>query len=220
MTWTAQISVFLYGLVMAALVLRILTRHKPVGVTLAWLLLIVAVPVAGFGLYLLFGERYIGFLRASRAKEMYQFYGQWVQRLSDHGSVHGAHPDALAKPLWDQTYGAIRLPAFNHNELTLLELPDEILANILSDIEHSQTSVFMEFYILDLGGQVETILTALEAAHDRGVDVRLILDSVGSRSFLRSSRRKELESRGIKIVQALFANPFRLLMRRIDIRMH
>ena len=52
--------------IVIAMSLRVIMRKPPVGVALAWLFLIAAVPLAGILFYLLVGERRVGQQRARR----------------------------------------------------------------------------------------------------------------------------------------------------------
>ena len=64
-------------------------------------------------------------------------------------------------------------------------------------------------------------IDALFAARRRGVSVRLLVDDFGSRNFLRSNARRDLEAAGVEIASAM---PMRLLqlfdLQRADIRLH
>ena len=47
---------------------RVIMKRRPVGVSLAWLALIYAIPIVGVATYILFGEIRLGRKRADRAK--------------------------------------------------------------------------------------------------------------------------------------------------------
>ncbi|MCF6186553.1 MAG: cardiolipin synthase, partial [Desulfobulbaceae bacterium] len=54
----------------------------------------------------------------------------------------------------------------------------------------------------------------------RGVRCRLLLDSLGSKLFLRSSQCRELEAQGVEVIECLPAGLFRALFVRVDLRNH
>src|SRR5262249_30975769 len=67
--WLAH-GVFLADLVIrVGLSARVITRRLPVGVPLAWLAIILILPLVGAGLYLVLGEYRLGRRRARRAAE-------------------------------------------------------------------------------------------------------------------------------------------------------
>ena len=220
MTWAAVYSVLVFVVVTLGLGLRILTRNKSVGVTLAWLFLIMIFPIGGGVLYLIFGEQNLGFSRARRAKEMYLFYGKWVLGLKNHPSRLDPAQHYAARPLWDQSYGAIRLPAFQHNSLTILDTPEAILAAMHGDIIRARSSILLEFYICQADGRILALLEELIPVVKRGVDVKMLLDSVGSRQFFRTRICQRLRAAGVQIIEALHANPLRMLIQRQDLRLH
>ncbi|WP_234919303.1 PLDc N-terminal domain-containing protein, partial [Aeromonas veronii] len=58
---------------------RVVMKRRPIGVSLAWLALIYAIPFAGVGFYVLFGEIKLGRRRAERAQAMYRPYSIWIR---------------------------------------------------------------------------------------------------------------------------------------------
>ena len=215
------VAVFIaYILVIVLFGGRVLIRKKPIGVTLSWILLIITLPVIGVVLYLLFGESYVGFYRARRAKFAFQRFVENVSTDPDHPLIVSQQVEDPANPLWNQTFGAMKLPAVRGNSVGLLPDADSALAQLLADIENASSSIHMEFYICQLGGRVDGIFDALANAVSRGVDVRVMCDSVGSRALLKSAALDAIRHKGIRVEEALHANLFRVLIRRQDLRMH
>ena len=54
----------------------------------------------------------------------------------------------------------------------------------------------------------------------RGVKVCLLLDSVGSKAFLKSAICKEMRAKGIEITEALHVNLFGCSSTEFDLRQH
>ena len=204
-----------YALVLFGLSFRILLRRRPVGVTLAWLLFIYILPGMGMALYLLFGERYLGSLRAKRAAEQFKHYSQWLHSLK----VPTFLPDAAPKVM-KLVHQAIGAPALNVERWKVLSQSDELYSTLLDDINRAEKVIFAEFYIIEVKGNVHRVVDALIAAAKRGVHVHLMFDSVGSSRFFRSDHVKNMRSQGIQIIDSLHANLLRMTLRRQDLRMH
>ena len=217
--WLLTLGLWLYFLLLLALSFRILMRRRSVGVTLAWLLLIYALPLLGLGLYLLFGERYLGRLRAKRAQTQYSFYRQWLDEVANRKAV-SAETNSPLRPVMELTLGSLGMPALHGNHWRLLQTPSVVFDQLLHDLADAREWVFMEFYILEGAGRVEEILQALESARSRGVKVHLLLDSVGSNAFLKSRRCKTLQNAGVEVLDMLHANLFRMSLQRVDLRHH
>lgn len=219
-TFVSAMLAALQAVIVAGVVIRvILTRHPP-GSAFAWILLTAALPYVGFILYLMFGERPIGRLRARRLRKAAERWGH----LSEHRATPlGPLPRHLVR---HRTF--IRLaaklagmPAFSGSSVSLKASSAETLAALHEDIAAARESIDMEFYIWDEGGSVADIARAIIEARRRGVRVRLLVDDFGSRAFLRSDSRRELEAAGVEVASAM---PMRLLeifgLQRADIRLH
>ncbi|MCV5605225.1 cardiolipin synthase A, partial [Escherichia coli] len=74
---------------------------------------------------------------------------------------------------------------------------------IAQDIRRSTLSCYLEFYIWHPGGDADEVCEALIEVAQRGVDCRLLLDSVGSKQFFRSHWPKKLRKAGVKLVEVL-----------------
>ncbi|MCK5517123.1 MAG: cardiolipin synthase, partial [Desulfobulbaceae bacterium] len=70
------------------------------------------------------------------------------------------------------------------------------------------------------GGRVNRIIDALLSAASRGVTCRILLDSIGSRRFLKSRTAAALKNGGVKVQESLPAGILRLFFSRMDIRNH
>lgn len=217
--WLLTLGLWLYFALLIALSFRILMRRRSVGVTLAWLLLIYILPLAGFGLYLMFGERYLGRLRAKRAMVQNRFYNQWLEQVSERDALNSL-VGAPLRPVMELTLGSLKLPALRGHNWQLLSDPDAVFDSLLNDINLAEDWIFMEFYILEPAGRVEEVLTALANARARGVSVYVMLDSVGSNRFLNSARHRQLVEAGVDVLDVLHANVLRMFLQRIDLRQH
>lgn len=217
--WLLTLGLWLYFALLIALSFRILMRRRSVGVTLAWLLLIYILPLAGFGLYLMFGERYLGRLRAKRAMVQNRFYNQWLEQVSERDALNSL-VGAPLRPVMELTLGSLKLPALRGHNWELLSDPDAVFDSLLEDINLAEDWIFMEFYILEPAGRVEEVLTALANARARGVSVYVMLDSVGSDRFLKSARHRQLVEAGVDVLDVLHANVLRMFLQRIDLRQH
>ncbi len=56
---------------------------------------------------------------------------------------------------------------------------------LINDIKAAQTSCHLEFYIWEAGGLADELLETVLEAHERGIHIRILLDAVGSKNFLR-----------------------------------
>jgi cardiolipin synthase len=218
--WTTH-AVFLADLVIrVALSLRVIKRRLPVGVSLAWLAIILIFPFVGAVLYLLVGEYRLGRRRARRAAA---YHEQCRARLGTRRQADGAElatldPGcaALAR-LAEATLGA---PVLAGNQLQLLENAEAAFPALIADIDRALQICHLEFYIWEPGGRADDIGAALHRAVKRGVQCRVLVDAIGSKTFLKSTLARDLRQSGVRIVAALPAGLLRLLVTRPDLRLH
>ncbi|MBM7454544.1 cardiolipin synthase [Oceanisphaera litoralis] len=200
--------------------LRVIMKRRPVGVSLAWLALIYAIPILGVATYILFGEVRLGRKRAERAKAMYRPHADWINVLVARFPGQQFVVSDPARPIYELVKARLNMPMLSGNGMTLLQQPGEILAALQADIRAARSSCYLEYYIWYPGGRADAIAFELMDAVRRGVDCRLLLDSVGSADFFRSHWPRRLREAGVKVVEVLPVGAFRLLFERQDLRMH
>jgi len=186
---------------------------------LAWIATLFALPIFGLILYLVIGENRIGTIRRRRhariVEEVAGISGVWSDPrvLASNMSTADTQMAHLG-----ETSGA---PAvLNGNLLQLSGDPAEQLRWMTEDIDAAQQSVDALFYIFEQDATGTAVANALGRAAQRGVTVRLLLDDIGSRAFLRSRMRKELAQQGVHVIAALPASILRMPFKRVDIRNH
>ena len=209
---------FALRLVVACLVL--VRKGRRPSVAMAWIIAVVAIPVAGLLAYFLVGENNFGRRRAARHAQ--------ILREVDRPEVH-APSDPRTRALRldaGQTQLAQLAESVSHGPAlagNALELSGDSAANIEAmarDIDAARAHVHLLTYIYLLDGSGKRIAQALLAAARRGVTVRLLVDGVGSKAFLRSDLRRTLEAGGVHVAEALPVSLLRLVVARLDIRNH
>ncbi len=215
--WLAALQV----LIICGVTLRVIfTRHPP-GASFAWILITTIIPFAGFILYIMFGERPIGRIRAWRYRRLIESF-----RLKDKEAKNQelGHLPAPVKPYQSM----IRLakscsfsPVTHGNNLTLLSSPEASFASMVDAINTAQKTIDMAFYIWAEGGMANNVRDALLQARSRNVLVRILVDDFASRKFLESETAKVFREAGIEVSNAM---PMKLLrifgLQRADLRLH
>ena len=209
-----------YFMVTVGFAITIIMKRRTVGITLSWLLLLFLLPVAGIGLFLMFGTRRLGSKRLRRAEAMAPTYSDWLNHLREILRAQEDQPSDKHNRVYQLTQNTLRIPAIQGNALSLFHETETIFPALIEDINQARCSIHLEFYICQTGGQVNKILSAMEAAAQRGVHCHLLLDHVGSSQFLRSSEALRLKVAGVKIRESLPVGPIRMFFERMDLRNH
>ena len=87
------------------------------------------------------------------------------------------------------------------NAITLLRSGAEYFPAIVEAIDQARRSVYIETYILADDNAGVLVARALAAAATRGLDVRLVVDAVGTRPYLTHTLEQTLRSAGVLLVR-------------------
>lgn len=158
-----------------------LMTKRDVRAAVAWLGVIILLPVFGWAVYLIFGINRI----ARRAEEL---------RAGDHATGHLELPDesrttTAISALTGENHLAqmakigqkiAPIPYTFGNSVAVLRNGDEAYPAMIAAIESATKSVALSTYIFnnDIAGQA--FLKALKSAHARGIKVRVLVDGVGA----------------------------------------
>jgi cardiolipin synthase len=200
--------------------IRIIRRRLPVGVALAWLFVILILPLAGSLVYLLFGEYRLGLRRKRRSAQLavdcQKRFPQFFATDAAGGGVSDTGGEAAAR-VAQALHGAPTLPG---NRLELLPNAEAAFPTLLADIGRAANTRDLEFYIWSPGGCADDVAKALIRAATRGVSCRVLVDAIGSKAFLRSPWVDDLPKAGVQVQAALAAGLLRLAVARPDLRLH
>jgi cardiolipin synthase len=155
-----------FGLALVLLA-HLLRQQRSPSSTIAWLLVILLLPYIGVPLYLMFGGRKMR--RMARRKELVYHPGH--DGLGD-SSLGGPAERIL------RSFGVP--PATSGNRLTLLATGEEAYRQLVQAIDEATQSIDITTYILGTDAVGRAIVDRLARRAAEGIEVRLLLDSVGS----------------------------------------
>ncbi|MBT8485649.1 MAG: cardiolipin synthase [Phycisphaerales bacterium] len=197
----------------------LLRRPRPAATNLAWIVVILAVPLAGVCAYFLVGEARLSRGRIARHAVIHRKLRQ-VTAIERAESRQSAQVQPEYRAIANLATTVRETPPTPGNTLQLIGDTDTFVETLEADIDAAVAHCHLVFYIYldDVVGQ--RVARALLRAAERGVACRLLVDDVGSRAFLRSRLARRLADGGVEVVRALPANLLRLLFARIDLRNH
>jgi cardiolipin synthase len=219
-SWTTFAVVVADLLIRVGLSVRIIMRRRPVGVSLAWLIMVLAVPFAGAAFYLVIGELRLGKRRAEWARTIHGPYLQWLQNLQQRSPVAWSLFGGECEPVARLINCVAGMPTLPGNRLELISSTEEVFRRLMADIDAAGHSCHLEFYIWNEGGLADEVAEALLRAAARGVICRVLVDAVGSRSFLRGRLAARLRQGGVAVQAALPGGLLHSLFVRFDLRLH
>jgi len=217
-----NVTDIIYGLTVAFIViLVILENHDPVK-TMAWVLVLTLVPIGGIVLYFLFGRNF------RKVKALSKKAIQDVQQIK---YLRGTKVlDLPRQEIFNYDKIKHKLPIINllqnnskallteNNNLTVLNNGDETFPSLFEALKMAKDHIHFQFYVIDNGRVGDHFKTILIEKAREGVEVRIILDAVGSWS-LSNQYIEELKNEGIEVFEF---RPVRFphLTTRINYRNH
>jgi cardiolipin synthase len=209
---------FLIRLVLIVIVL-IRPNARP-ATTVAWVLLLVAIPIVGLIAYLMFGEVRLGRRRARRHREIKSKIDSCKTLITS--TTHRQHAEVPVRfesiAILAESVGDDLVRGGNY--IKLIGDTDLFIQSLIEDIDAATHHCHLLFFIFGTDHSSQRVIDALGRAAQRGVTCRLLVDAVGSKLFLRSELRRTATDMGVNIVEALPVSALRMLFARVDIRNH
>jgi cardiolipin synthase A/B len=218
-TLTLTASVALHIGVLARVMLR---PHREPASRIAWVAVIIGLPVIGVVAYILFGEVNIGRKRLDRLRAVERRMPQAAPSApADLANLRAEIPDRCAH-LFQVGRSISGFEPVAGNSARLAPDSNAAIASIVADIDAAQEHVHVLFYIWLTDGNGCRVADALKRAAARGVTCRAMVDNLGSRALIKSGQWKSMETAGVKLGVALgISHPLlRAPFRRVDLRNH
>lgn len=219
----ALLGTCLYGVIHFGFLARgILRERREPASRVAWVVVMLALPVVGIIAYILLGETSVG--RRRRARMMS------AQALLPSLATPQATLPASIEPEIPERYlqlfragqSTSGFPPVGGNRATLMTDSNATIDAIVADIDAAREHVHLSFYIWLNDRNGRKMVEAVIRAAGRGVACRVLCDGLGSRSLIASSLWRSMRERGAQVAAALpIGNPLlRPLRGRIDLRNH
>jgi cardiolipin synthase len=186
---------------------------------MAWLLGIFFVPVLGLVLFLLFGNFRLSRRRRAQQEEVNKRIQAGTSQLATLDSRYSGPEWVGSAAELNRRLGS--LPMVDGNSIELLQgYPDSIQA-MTAAVREAKVFVNAEFYIMSTDHVTEDLFDALAEAAERGVEVRVLFDHLGTlriRGYRKLIRR--LKASKIQWRPMLPLRPVHGQWRRPDLRNH
>lgn len=205
MSWL-QIGIYvliaLYVFTVASVVFNVILENRNPVRTLAWIIVLVTVPLIGFLFYLYFGVNY-------RKIKMFSMKGlgdmKWLQYMSEDQKQWIKKSEFLQKKESAEVRKLMTLLLNNSkalltrfNRIQVLHNGEETFQALFQALEDAQKFIHLEYYIIAEGRLTARLKDILLRKAREGVEIRIIYDDVGSWSLSKEFIR-EVRKAGIQI---------------------
>ena len=196
-----------FSVVSIVLSIYVVNRTEDPAYKLAWIMLILAVPVVGVPLYLIAGNRKVpkklfnGTMRAN--KEMDGLLQMDYDLIYEVSRKDSSAADILR-------YGTLTgdYPVYRNTISTYYRSGEEWFEDYKKALSSAKHFIFMEYFILDRGSCWDEVLEILERKAQEGVEVKLIYDDFGSitlpSDYDRTLREKGIEAYSFNHIRPAF----------------
>ncbi len=154
---------------------------------IAWVLVIYIAPLVGFIAFLLLGRK-INNANMFGIKEIeLKLFKDYMRKTQKEGYVEKDNKN------YDMINSIERMgysPYREKNQVMMYSDGKEFFSVLLDSLRKAEKSINIEFYIFKTDGIGSEILSVLEEKASKGVEVRLLYDSVGSRTLNRRVLKK------------------------------
>jgi cardiolipin synthase len=204
-----------------AMIVIFLERKDPTA-TLAWVLVLLVFPGAGFLLYLLLSQNFSRkqlFIMKIHAKKSFGDYIRVQRELFETGRL--IFNDKNVENYKD----LIKMNLFYHgfsytqnNEVEIYTDGQKKFEDLFKAIEGAKNHIHMEYYILRNDSTGKNLFDLLSQKAKEGVEVRLLYDSVGGR-HISKEQIEMLRRSGVKVA-VFFGSTFPFFNFKINYRNH
>ena len=204
MSWL-QIIIYvliaLYILTVASVVFNVILENRNPVRTLAWIIVLVTVPLVGFLFYLYFGVNY-------RKNKMFSMKGlgdmKWLQYMSEDQKQLIRKSEFLKKRETVEVRKLMTLLLNNskalltrYNQVDILNNGEETFPALFGALKYAKKFLDLEYYIIGEGRLATELKEILLQKAAEGVEIRIIYDDVGSwslsKEFIRELRKSDIQ---------------------------
>lgn len=165
---------------------------------IAWVIIILGVPMIGGVMYLLFGNKKIPkSLQSSAVKITSQTIPLFQQDESVIKEIEALDKDVYKQVnyIWNNAY----YPVYKHNETQYFPTGEASFAMMLKELEKASRFIFLEYFIVSTGYMLNAVLAILKRKAAEGVQVRILYDDFGSMTSLPENFAKNMAKLNIEV---------------------
>ena len=178
-------------------VIHIIACDEAPDYKIPWLLVVLIVPVAGFMLYFLFGNRKLKRKYIRRLETVWQkTYVSQTERLNEKLTQENKMVGMDARMLCKSGYTNL----FTNTTQQYFPLAEDMHKQLLIDLKTAEKFIFMDYFIIEEGIFWNSVLEILKEKAAAGVEVRVIYDDIGCMMTLPGNYDKILRGFGIEAV--------------------
>ncbi len=177
----AIIAYWLFEVIAVLVVLNIVYRKKSAAYKMSWIIFVLVFPAIGVVLYFVWGRQHV----SKKVKARWLAINKnTYAKLAQNKQVFAAIEDSGIKKEVDLINRLSGLPIWENTQTRYLKLGEEMHRANLEAIETAEKFIFLEYFIVTGGKMYDELMSALFKKAAAGVEVRIMVDEMGSISTL------------------------------------
>jgi len=221
--WMVVAGVILHFAIQGALIAQAILRpHRDPSSRVAWIVVLVAMPVIGIVAYILLGSVSIGRSRIARVARVLKE----LPLPNDIPGMSVREIQLMDRSRFDHVfrvgYSINGFEPIGGNQAEILQDSYAAIDSMVRDIDQAKQHVHVNFYIWLTDNSGTKMAQAVCRAAQRGVVCRVMADGLGSRGLIGSPLWRAMQEAGAKTAVALpiGKTPLAPLWTRVDLRNH
>ena len=208
------LSILVHILNIITILYMVFKEKRSANSIIAWIFILTLLPYIGFIIFILVGRKVNTSNIFIMKKSEMKFFERYINELKNTNTLINDLKDSnnyeIIKAVECMEYAPYR----ENNEVQLFFDGKELFNEILDSLKKAEKSINIQFYIFKNDEIGSEILNILKEKAKSGVEVRLLYDSIGSRS-LTKRKLKDVIDVGVKVGEF-----FPALLRLININMN
>ena len=189
-----NILMVLYFLTVLAVIVVVLSENRNPVKSMAWMLVLVLLPIVGLVVYLVFGRSLKGMKLISRS------HLRELRRMNDFPEDISRESDLCdsSRQLISLVNKLTEPHLFAGNDITIFTSGEEKFEALLHDIEQAREHIHLQYFIIENDTSGKRLIELLERKAREGVQVKVLYDYVGS-FYFRPKVLKRMRAAGIEV---------------------
>ncbi len=187
-------------------VLKLNGKHTNSAMKMPWIMLILAFPVLGLSLYLMFvllGDPGVGKRLAKVRRKIWEKAPEGTQETLEKLAREDADAAGQSRYLWN----CAGYPVYENTAVTYYGEAVDGFEALKQELEKAERFIFMEYFIVEDASAFRELEEILVRKAKQGVEVRLMYDDIGSIGKVNLLFAKRLNQMGIRCVPFNPAQP-------------
>lgn len=192
----------IFNLISGIMAFFIVTRDENPAYKIAWMMVIMFLPIYGGLFYLMFGNKKVGRYAQRKISQIKNKYADRLPVLpAPDLVVHEAleNYDSMLARQSDYISRISGFQVWRNTEVEYFPLGEYFFERLLVELRKAKKFIFLEYFIIGMGEMWDEVLSVLQQKLREGVSIRIMYDDFGSIKTVPAHFDRQLRAMGFKV---------------------